>query len=93
MALRLFRLNRLVNLYLNKQSSTLSIISKANYANYATATSVSDKALFPGYNGEFTTNLEFIYPENLQKIQCYRLMNRKGVILDQSQDPAVINKT
>jgi hypothetical protein len=42
-----------------------------------------------GYKGEFTTNLEFIYPENLPLIQCYRVMNRKGVVIDEAQDPNV----
>lgn len=53
------------------------------------ATSVSDRAAFPGYTGEFTSNLEFIYPENNELIQCYRVMNRKSQILDPSQDPNV----
>jgi 2-oxoisovalerate dehydrogenase E1 component alpha subunit len=48
---------------------------------------VSDKASFPGYKGEFSTNLEFIYPENMTQIPCYRVMNRKGVVLDPEQDP------
>ncbi|RNA34704.1 2-oxoisovalerate dehydrogenase subunit mitochondrial-like [Brachionus plicatilis] len=51
------------------------------------ATSVSDRAAFPGYTGEFTSNLEFIYPENNELIQCYRVMNRKSQILDPTQDP------
>jgi hypothetical protein len=42
-----------------------------------------------GYKGEFTTNLEFIYPENLPLIQCYRVMNRKGVVIDEAQNPNV----
>jgi hypothetical protein len=54
------------------------------------ATSVSDKASFPGYKGEFSTSLDFIYPENSPQIQCYRAMNRKGVLLDAAQDPQVI---
>ncbi len=53
------------------------------------ATSVSDRALFPGYKGDFSTNLEFIYPENSPQIQCYRVMNRKGVVLDPNHDPKV----
>lgn len=53
------------------------------------ASSISDRAFFPGYKGEFSTSLEFIYPENNPQIQCYRVMNRKGVILDAKQDPMV----
>ena len=57
------------------------------------ATSVSDKASFPGYKGEFSTSLDFIYPENSPQIQCYRVMNRKGVLLDASQDPQFDRET
>jgi len=57
--------------------------------NRSNANSVSDRATFPGYKGEFSTNLEFLYPENMSLIQCYRVMNRKGVVLDPSQDPQV----
>ena len=56
---------------------------------YSDASSLSDKAFFPGYKGEFNTNLEFIYPENSPQIECYRVMNRKGVVIDPSQDPQV----
>ena len=59
---------------------------------YSGATSVSDRAQFPGYKGEFTTNLEFLYPENQNAIQCYRVMNRKGEIIDETQDPKVKKK-
>jgi ABC-type tungstate transport system permease subunit len=57
--------------------------------NQTNANSLSDRATFPGYKGEFSTNLEFLYPENISLIQCYRVMNRKGVVLDPSQDPQV----
>jgi hypothetical protein len=56
----------------------------------SSATSVSDRAAFPGYKGEFSTSLEFLYPEAVPQIQCYRVMNRKGAVLDQNQDPNVI---
>ena len=55
----------------------------------SSATSISDKASFPGYKGEFSTNMEFIYPENIPQISCYRVMNRKGHVLDSAQDPKV----
>ena len=80
-------MNRLVK-SLIKQSSQ---IKNVNFKKYSTnATSVSDKSALPGYKGDFSTNLEFIYPENNPQIQCYRVMNRKGVVLDQSHDPQVI---
>jgi len=53
------------------------------------ATSVSDLAAFPGYKGEFTTNLDFLYPDTLNDIQCYRVMDRRGNIINESQDPRV----
>ena len=56
---------------------------------YSNATSVSDRASFPGYKGDFSTSLDFIYPETNQQIQCYRVMNRKGDVLDPNQDPQV----
>ncbi len=56
---------------------------------YSDASSVSDSTAFPGFKGEFSTNLDFIYPENNPQIECYRVMSRKGVILDPSQDPQV----
>ena len=58
--------------------------------NQSNASSISDRASFPGYKGEFSTSLEFIYPENMTQIQCYRVMNRKGLVLDPRQDPQVI---
>jgi len=61
--------------------------------NYTDASSVSDRALFPGYKGDFNTNLEFIYPENTPQIGCYRVMNRQGVVLDESQDPQFNEET
>ncbi len=64
-------------------------VSLCHKRTYADASSVSDRALFPGYKGEFNTNLEFIFPENTAQIECYRVMNRKGVVLDPTQDPQV----
>jgi hypothetical protein len=58
--------------------------------NLASATSISDQAQFPGYKGEFTTELQFLYPEKSQLISCYRVMNRRGQLIDESQDPKVI---
>lgn len=59
----------------------------------SSANSVSDKAALPGYRGEFSTELEFIYPEQIPQIQCYRVMNRNGVILDNTQDPNLDKET
>ena len=53
------------------------------------ANSISDKASFPGYKGSFSTGLHFNYPENTPRIQCYRVMDTKGAILDTQQDPQV----
>jgi hypothetical protein len=64
------------------------VIKKTNPQNIHT-TLLTKPKYFKGYKGEFSTNLEFIYPENLPLIQCYRVMNRKGEILDETQDPKV----
>jgi hypothetical protein len=63
------------------------ISARRQQSTTTSATSISDKAAFPGYKGEFSTSLDFIYPENSPQIQCYRVMNRKGVLLDATQDP------
>lgn len=76
------------------KTSTTKTVSSIRFQSHSgsppsSASSVSDKASFPGYKGEFSTSLDFIYPENSPRIQCYRVMNRKGVLLDQNQDPHV----
>jgi hypothetical protein len=81
-------MNRLVKTLIRQSSKLNKIKSKTKYS--TNATSVSDKSAFPGYKGDFSTTLEFIYPENNPQIQCYRVMNRKGVVLDPSHDPQVI---
>ena len=72
---------------LSKQNATPVCLS--NIRRYTDASSISDRALFPGYKGEFNTNLEFIYPENTAQIECYRVMSRKGIVLDPASDPGV----
>lgn len=76
--------------YCDKFAKLFSFSKKSNIKFLSSANSISDRASFPGYKGEFSTSLEFIYPENTPQIQCYRVMNRKGLILDESQDPRVI---
>jgi hypothetical protein len=78
-------LNKLFNSVFKNQVKYVNSSLKS----LSSATSVSDRALFPGYKGEFSTSLEFLYPEAVPQIQCYRVMNRKGAILDQNQDPNV----
>lgn len=56
------------------------------------ASSVSDQAFYPGFKGEFSTALDFLYPENLNQIQCYRVMDRRGNIIKEDQDPEVVVK-
>lgn len=50
---------------------------------------MSDLAAFPGYKGEFSTSMDFLYPDNMNDIQCYRVMDRRGNIINESQDPRV----
>jgi len=82
-------------MHLSKVSTFLRNLNvlKSNIKHLSSATSISDRASFPGYKGEFSTSLEFIYPENTPQIQCYRVMNRKGLILDESQDPRLDKDT
>ena len=56
----------------------------------SSATSVSDRAQFPGYKGEFSTNLDFLYPDNMAEIQCYRVMDRRGNIINEAENPNVV---
>jgi 2-oxoisovalerate dehydrogenase E1 component alpha subunit len=69
-------------------NSTLRFISSScAKREAANASSISDKSFYPGYKGEFTTNLNFNFPENSPHQECYRVMNRKGVVLDPEHDP------
>jgi hypothetical protein len=62
-------------------------LKQATNAYSSSATSVSDRAQFPGYKGDFTTDLNFMFPEKLQSIPAYRVLNRKGGIISESNDP------
>ncbi|RNA02746.1 2-oxoisovalerate dehydrogenase subunit mitochondrial [Brachionus plicatilis] len=81
---------KLIQLWNKKSTSFYRSLFRRNLTS---ATSISDKASFPGYKGEFSTELQFIYPENNSQIQCYRVMNRKGNIIDPSHEPQFDHKT
>lgn len=46
-----------------------------------------DKPHFPGSRSKFVEKLEFIQPDCYDGIPVYRVMTRKGKIIDPSQDP------
>jgi 2-oxoisovalerate dehydrogenase E1 component alpha subunit len=48
-----------------------------------------DKPLFPGSRSKFTEKLEFVEPDIYDGIPVYRVMDKKGCVLDPSQDPGV----
>ncbi|XP_072032483.1 2-oxoisovalerate dehydrogenase subunit alpha, mitochondrial-like [Amphiura filiformis] len=49
--------------------------------------SEDDKPQFPGSRSKFVEKLDFIQPDVYDGIPVYRVMNRKGRIIDPSQDP------
>ena len=48
-----------------------------------------ERPLFPGSRSKFTEKLEFIEPDIYEGIPVYRVMDKKGSIIDPSQDPGV----
>ncbi|XP_043918699.1 2-oxoisovalerate dehydrogenase subunit alpha, mitochondrial [Protopterus annectens] len=50
-------------------------------------TSLDEKPQFPGASAEFVDKLEFIQPNVISGIPVYRVMDRQGNILNQSEDP------
>lgn len=52
-----------------------------------------DRAEFPGSRSNYTERLEFVVPELYEGIPVYRVMNRKGQILNSDQDPNLDQET
>lgn len=48
-----------------------------------------DKPHFPGSRSSFTEKLDFIEPDIYDGIPVYRVMDKKGQVIDPSQDPGV----
>lgn len=48
-----------------------------------------DRPLFPGSRSTFTEKLEFVEPDIYDGIPVYRVMDKKGNVIDPSQDPGV----
>ena len=48
-----------------------------------------ERPLFPGSRSKFTEKLEFVEPDIYDGIPVYRVMDKKGSIIDPSQDPKV----
>jgi len=71
-------------------SSTRKSTRLLNACVYTTCQRASysqDKPEFPGSRSRFTEKLQFIQPETYEGIPVYRVMDRKGVVIDPSQDP------
>ncbi|KAK2146731.1 hypothetical protein LSH36_587g01020 [Paralvinella palmiformis] len=52
-----------------------------------------ERAEFPGIRSRYTNKLEFLEPDRYEEIPAYRVMDRKGLIIDPSQDPKVDKDT
>ena len=50
---------------------------------------LEDKPNFPGSRSHYIDKLEFIEPDSQEEIPVYRVLNREGKIIDESQDPKV----
>ena len=48
-----------------------------------------DRPEFPGSRSHFVHKLQFLQPDLLEGIPVYRVMNRKGEIIEEDQDPKV----
>ncbi|KAK7104546.1 2-oxoisovalerate dehydrogenase subunit alpha, mitochondrial-like [Littorina saxatilis] len=46
-----------------------------------------DKPEFPGSRSQYVSKLEFIEPESQEGIPVYRVLNREGNIIEESEDP------
>ena len=55
------------------------------------STGDADRPLYPGAKSKFTEKLEFLLPETVEGIPVYRVLDRRGNVIDPSQDPKVIN--
>ena len=53
------------------------------------STTESDRPLYPGAKSKFTEKLEFLLPETVEGLPVYRVLDRRGNIIDASQDPKV----
>ena len=49
----------------------------------------ADRPEFPGSRSQFVHKLQFLQPDLLEGIPVYRVMNRKGEIIEEDQDPQV----
>ena len=51
-----------------------------------------DKPQFPGAHSSFTEKLKFLNKDSYDPIPVYRVMNKMGKIIDDSQDPGLDQK-
>jgi hypothetical protein len=48
-----------------------------------------DMPLFPGAQSQWTERLELIHPYSCNRVPIYRVMDRKGCVLNPSEEPQV----
>ncbi|KAL3874993.1 hypothetical protein ACJMK2_037936 [Sinanodonta woodiana] len=65
---------------------TRVLANKVQYIN-------EDRPEFPGSKSVFVNKLKFLWPEKMEGIPVYRVMNRKGEIYDSSEDPGLSKET
>ena len=58
-----------------------------SYINHGTG--MEEAPRHPGAKSIFTEKLEFLLPENVDSIPVYRVMDRKGQIMNPDHDPKV----
>ncbi|XP_065559795.1 2-oxoisovalerate dehydrogenase subunit alpha, mitochondrial-like [Artemia franciscana] len=82
------------------RSCLTSQFSEVPFATLIKASSISthdnlgeDRPQFPGSRSQWTEKLEFIQPDIYDGIPVYRVMNTKGQIIDQTQDPQLPEET
>ena len=53
------------------------------------ASGADDRPQFPGSRSKWIEKLEYLKPETYEGIPVYRVLDRKGKVINQSEDPKV----
>jgi hypothetical protein len=56
-------------------------------------TQPDDKPQFPGSRSDWTSNLQFLRPDDFPGIPVYRVMDRTGALIDEQADPNLGKET
>ncbi|KAK7479459.1 hypothetical protein BaRGS_00029275 [Batillaria attramentaria] len=72
----------------NIQKTTVCCFHRASVSKSSQSTArFEDKPEFPGSRSRYVHKLEFIDPESQEGVPVYRVLNREGKIIDETQDP------